>query len=188
MDINVKGTVYLTGKTTIIAAFGEERWNSFMAKLAAKDKFFSNVIMSVTPVPLEKLMFFLDEMIKEYFNNDKNSYLMFGKVAAKFALSQGGLYHSHVLTKDIKQFVESGLPKLWSTYYDGGAVTTRFENNIVHLKITGLTIKNFNFESLVMGFFQQAIKVFGKKTDAKRIRSISSGDDDIYFQFVLKDS
>jgi hypothetical protein len=187
MNVNVKGTVYLTGKTTVTAAFGEERWNSFMAKLAAKDKFFSNVIMSVTPVPLEKLMFFLDEMTTEYFNNDKNSYLMFGKVAAKFALSEGGVYSSHLLTKDIKQFVASGLPKLWSTYYDGGAVTTRFENNIVHLKITGLTIKNFNFESLVMGFFQQAIKMFGKKTIAKRVRSISSGDNDIYFQFGIKD-
>jgi len=188
MNINVKGTVYLTGKTTVIEAFGEERWNSFMAKLAAKDKFFSNVIMSVTPVPLEKLILFLDELIKEYFNNDKNAYLMFGKVAAKFALSQGGLYHSFLLTKDIKQFVESGLPKLWSTYYDGGAVTTRFDNNIVHLKITGLTIKNYNFETIVMGFFQQAIKIFGKKTVAKRVRSISSGDEDIYFQFELKDS
>ena len=47
--MNVKGIVYLTGKTTIIAAFGEERWNSFIPKLMAKDKFFSNVIMSVTP-------------------------------------------------------------------------------------------------------------------------------------------
>ena len=113
---------------------------------------------------------------------------MFGKVAAKFALSEGGVYSSHLLTKDINQFVQSGLPKLWSTYYDGGAVATRFENNTVHLKITGLTIKNFNFESLVMGFFQQAIKMFGKKTIAKRVRSISSGDNDIYFQFGIKDS
>ena len=41
-DMNVKGTIYLTGKTTMIAAFGEERWNSFMTKLAEKDKYFSN--------------------------------------------------------------------------------------------------------------------------------------------------
>ena len=47
--MNVKGIIYLTGKTTIIAAFGEERWNSFMPKLAAKDKFFSNTIMGHYP-------------------------------------------------------------------------------------------------------------------------------------------
>jgi hypothetical protein len=39
-----------------------------------------------------------------------------------------------------------------------------------------------------MGFFQQALKVFGKKTVAHKVRSISSGDDDIYYQYELKDS
>ena len=140
--MNVKGTVYLTGKVTITEAFGEERWKSFMAKLAEKDKYFNNMIMSVTLIPVDKFILFLDELIKEYFNNDKKQYLMFGMVAAKFALSPGGPYHSHLLTKDIKQFVDSGLPKLWSTYYDGGVVAARFENNVVHLKITGLTVND----------------------------------------------
>jgi hypothetical protein len=39
-----------------------------------------------------------------------------------------------------------------------------------------------------MGYFQKALKIFGKKTVAKRIRSLSMGNDDIYFQFELKDS
>jgi hypothetical protein len=39
--MNVKGIVYLTGKANIVTVFGEERWNSFIAKLTAKDKFFS---------------------------------------------------------------------------------------------------------------------------------------------------
>jgi hypothetical protein len=56
------------------------------------------------------------------------------------------------------------------------------------MKITGLKIKHIYFEYLVMGFFQKALKMFGKKSVAKKVRSISSGDDDIYFQFELKDS
>jgi hypothetical protein len=52
--MNVKGIIYMTGKNAIVEVFGLEPWNSFMAKLAAKDKFFSNPIMSVTPVPLDK--------------------------------------------------------------------------------------------------------------------------------------
>ena len=186
--MNIKGTVYLTGKTTIIAAFGEERWNSFIPKLAAKDKFFSNMIMSVTPIPVDKFILFLDELIKEFFNNDSMQYVTFGKAAAQYALSPEGPYKSYLLTKDIKQFVESVLPKLWSTYSDEGIATTRFENNVAHLKITGLQIKHLYFEYLVMGYFQQALKIFGKKTVAKQVRSISSGDDDIYFQYELKDS
>jgi hypothetical protein len=186
--MNVKGTFYVLTKTAMITAFGEERWNSFMTKLAEKDNYFSKMIMSITLIPVDKLIIFFDEMCREFFNNDRMQYSMFGKVGAKNALSSDGPYKSYMLTKDIKQFVEFVLPKLWSTYFDGGITTTRLENNIVHLKITGLQIKNIYFEQLLMGYFQQALKIFGKKTVAKQIRSISSGDDDIYFQFALKDS
>jgi hypothetical protein len=115
-------------------------------------------------------------------------YVMLGKAGAKFTLSPGGVYQSYLLSKDIKQFVEFALPKLWSTYYDGGVVTARFENNIVHIKITGVEIKYIYFEYLVTGYFQQALKIFGKKSVAKKIRSISAGDNDIYLQYELKDS
>jgi len=172
----------------MIAAFGEERWNSFMTNLAEKDKYFKNMIMSVTLIPVEKLIIFFDEMCREFFNNDRKSYLMFGKVGAKYALSSEGLYKAFMLTKDIKQFVEVYMPKLWTAFFDGGTVTTKLEKNIVHLKVTGINIKNLYFEQLVMGYNQQALKTFGKKSIVKRVRSISSGDDDIYFQFELKDS
>ena len=186
--MNVKGTFYVLTKTSMTAAFGEERWNSFMTKLAEKDNYFSKMIMSITLIPVEKLIILFDEMCKEFFNNDRMQYSMFGKAGAKYALSSEGPYKSYLLTKDIKQFVEFVLPKIWSTYFDGGITTARFENNIVHLKITGLQIKNLYFEYMIMGYNQQALKIFGKKSVAKRVRSISSGDDDIYFQFELKDS
>ena len=186
--MNVKGVVFITGKTTIIKAFGEERWHSFIAKLAAKDEYFSNMIMSVTPIPVDKFILFLDEMSMEFFNNDKMQYVTFGKVAAQYALSQDGPYRSYLLTKYIKQFVESVMPKLWSTYFDGGITTAWIENNIVHFKITGLPIKHHYFEYLVMGYCQKALKIFGKKTVAHKVNSISSGDSDIYFQFELMDA
>ena len=127
-------------------------------------------------------------MCKEFFNNDRTQYEMFGKVGAKYAFSPDGPYKSYMLTKDIKQFAESGIPKIWSTYFDGGIPTARFENNVVHLKITGLQIKHIYFEYMVLGYFQQALKIFGKKSVAKKVRSIASGDEDIYFQYELKDT
>jgi hypothetical protein len=186
--MNVKGTFYVLTKTAMTTAFGEERWNSFMTKLAEKDKYFKNMIMSITLIPVEKLIIFFDEMCREFFNNDRMSYLMFGKVGAKYALSPEGPYKAFMLTKDIKQFVEIYMPKLWTAFYDGGTVITKLENNIVHLKVTGINIKNLYFEQLIMGYNQQALKTFGKKSFVKKIRSIASGDDDIYFQFELKDS
>ena len=186
--MNVKGIIYLTGKTAIIKVFGEEQWNSFIPKLAAKDKFFSNTIWAITPVPMDKFIIFLDELVKEFFDNDMMQYVTFGKLAAQFALSSEGPYKFYLLTKDTKQFVESVLPKLWSTYFDEGKAITKFENNVVHIKITGIKVKYYYFELCLMGFFQQSIKVFGKKSIAKQVRGISSGDEDIYFQYALKDS
>jgi hypothetical protein len=186
--MKIKGSFYVTTKTAMTAAFGEERWNSFMAKLADKDNYYKNMIMSITLIPVEKLILIFDEMCKEFLNGDYSQYSMFGKVGAKFALSPEGPYKSYLLTKDIKQFVDFALPKLWSTYFDGGTVTTRLENNIVHFKITGVEFKHYYFEQCLMGYFQQALKVFGKKSVAKQIRGISSGDEDIYFQYTLKDS
>ena len=186
--MNTKGIFYTVTKASMVAGFGDERWNSFMTKLIEKDNYFSNIIMTITLSPVEKFILLLDEMCKEFFNNDKMQYSMFGKVAAQYALSPGGPYNSYMLTKDIKQFVEVVLPKLWSTYFDGGITTTRLENNIVHFKVTGINIKNLYFEKLLMSYFQKALKMFGKKSVAKQVRSISSGDEDICFQLELKDS
>jgi len=125
----------------MIAAFGEERWTAFMAKLAEKDKYFSTVIMSITAMPVEKLIVLFDEMCKEFFNDDKMQYVKFGKAGAKGVLSPDGPYKSFMLTKDLKQFVESVLPKVWSMYFDSGVTTARLENNVAHIKITEFKIK-----------------------------------------------
>ena len=186
--MNVKGSIYLTGKTTIISVFGEERWNAFVPKLAAKDNFFSNQIMSITRVPVDKFIIFLDELVKEFFNNDMMQYVTFGKVAAQFGLSPEGMYRSYLLTRDAKQFVESVLPKLWSTYFDEGVVIGRLENNVAHINITGLQFKHLYFDYLIMGYFQKALKIFGKKSVAKKVRSLTSDDNDICLQFELSDS
>ena len=54
--MNVKGIFYSITKASMVAAFGEERWNSFMTRLVEKDKYFKNVIMSITLIPVEKLI------------------------------------------------------------------------------------------------------------------------------------
>jgi hypothetical protein len=188
LNMNAKGISYVVTKTNMTAALGEERWKAFIAKLAEQDKYFSTVIMSITPMPIEKLIVFFDEMCKEFFNDDKMQYVKFGKAGAKAVLSADGPYKSFMLVKDIKQFVESVIPKVWTMYFDSGVTIARLENNVAHIKITGIQIRYTYFEYLVMGYFQQAIKMFGKKSIAKRIRSLASGDEDIYFTYELQDS
>lgn len=186
--MNAKGIAYVTTKNNMIAALGEERWTAFMDKLAEKDKYFSKVIMSISLMPVEKLIVLFDEMCKEFFNDDKMQYVKFGKAGAKGVLSADGPYKSFMLTKDIKQFVESILPKVYSMYFDDGVAIARLENNVVHIKFTELEFKYIYFEYLLLGYFQQTIKMFGKKSVVKKVRSLASGDKDIYFQYQLLDS
>lgn len=183
--MNVKGTAFVTRKDTIVKAFGEERWNAFMAKLAAKEKYFSHPIMTVTLIPLDKFIVFLDDVLKEFFQNDNNHYWKLGEKSADFSLAEGGPYHSFLLTKDIKQFVESVMPRIWSTYFDGGTLTAKFEDNVAHIKISDLPAKHIYFEYLVMGYIRQALFIFGKKAVEQRVRGFSSGNNDIYYQFKI---
>lgn len=187
--MNVKGTFFATTKATVSEAFGEERWNKFMARMAVKDKYFKDtVIMSVTLIPLDKCILLFEELIDECFNGDKNAYVMFGRIGAKFALSPGGPYSSLMLTKDLKQFVEISLPKIWATYFDGGSVTARLENTTVYIKITDFPMKHVHYEKLLMGYYKQVIKVFGKKSVETMVKSITAGDDHILLKYELKDA
>ncbi len=183
--MNIKGTAYVSGKLSLIENFGQERWNSFLDKLSAKDDYFNNMIMTITLIPLDKFVIFLDEIIKEFFNNDNKAYWLFGMTSAKFALSENGPYHSYLLTRDIKQFVEAVMPELWETYFDGGKLDAVLENNIIHIRITGLPMNHVYFEYLIMGYFQQALKVFGENAEVTKIKGFSSGDQDIYYQFKI---
>ncbi|MDD5344514.1 MAG: hypothetical protein PHW12_08855, partial [Smithella sp.] len=117
--MNIKGTFFTITKSTVIAAFGLEKWNIFMAKMAEKDQYFKDtVIMTITLVPVEKSIMLLDGVIDEFFNGDKrNSYILFGRIAAKFALSEGGFYHFLMQTKDFNTFVETNLPKIWAIHF-----------------------------------------------------------------------
>ena len=95
--------------------------------------------------------------------------------ALNLLLSPGGPHQAYMLTKDINHFVKNILPKIWSIFFDAGVFTAKFENNIVHIKITGIEIKNFDFENLVIGYNQQAVKIFGKKSVAKTRQEYFSG-------------
>lgn len=185
--MNVKGIIFLTGKSAITQVFGQEPWNNFMAGLAAKDKYFSSIIMSVTPVPLDKFIIFLDELVREFFHNDMMQYQTFGKVAAQFVLSEQGMYKSYLLIKDKKQIVDTVVPKLWSTYFDEGKVTAVFETNVVNFTITGLHFKHRYFEYLIMGFIQKSLRIFGMKSVPKIVKSMAAGDEEVCYQFQLKE-
>jgi hypothetical protein len=188
--MNIKGTFFTITKSTVIQAFGLEKWNNFMAKMAARDQYFKdNVIMTVSLVPVEKSIILLDGVIDEFFNGDKkNSYILFGRIAAKFALAEGGFYHFLMQTKDSKTFVETSIPKIWSIHFDGGSVTAWLENNSVLLNITDFPVKNEYYEYFIMAYYWQVLKMYGKKSTERMVRSLSSGNNDVLIKYELNDA
>ncbi len=188
--MNIKGTFFTITKSTVIAAFGIEKWNKFMAKMAEKDPYFKDtVIMTITLVPVEKSIMLLDGVIDEFFNGDRmNSYILFGRIAAKFALSEGGFYHFLMQTKDVKTFVENHLPKIWSIHFDGGSVNARLDNNMIYISINDFPVKNQYYENFIMAYYKQVLKIYGKKSTATMLRSLSSGNNDLSLKYELKDS
>ena len=188
--MNIKGTFFTIAKSTVIAGFGLDKWTKFMAKMADKDQYFKdNIIMTITLVPVEKSIMLLDGIVDEFFNGDKkNSYILFGRIAAKFALSEGGFYKFLMQTKDIKAFVESNLPKIWAIHFDGGAVAAKLENNTVYLNIIDFPVKNEYYENFITAYYKQVLKLYGRKSTEAVLRSVSAGNKDLYIKYELLDA
>jgi hypothetical protein len=45
------------------------------------------------------------------------------------------LYHSFLLTKDLKQFVEQGMPKIWTTLYDESVLPQSWKTTLLMSKL-----------------------------------------------------
>ena len=78
------------------------------------------------------------------------------------------------------------MPRVWSTYFDGGVFTARLEKNTVHITISNMPTRHIYFEYLIMGYIRQMLIIFGKKSVERRIRGFSAGHDDVYYQFELQ--
>jgi len=79
--MNAKGISYVVTKANMTAAFGEERWTAFMAKLAEKDNISALYYVHYSHSG-RKLIVLFDEMCKE-FQRRQNAVYKFGKGGAK---------------------------------------------------------------------------------------------------------
>lgn len=68
--MEVEGAAFLVQKESIIKNHGENQWLEFVKKLGVKDNFFNDPharIGSRTLIPLDKFLFFMDELLKEFY-------------------------------------------------------------------------------------------------------------------------
>jgi len=182
--MKIKGLSFQQFKLQIIYEFGEERWNNFFQMFKASYPFFNQAILAVTPIPAEKFITFLDAMLKEFYNNDEKIYWRFGKLSAKFSLSEKGPFHVYLRRKrEPKDFITKVIPRIWDNYYDEGSTKNILEGNIMHAYVLDLPFYHVYFEYVVMGYRQKALELMG--IHVKETVKVKGTAKEIYYKFVL---
>jgi len=160
--MNVKGIAFLQIKDLLIYKFGEERWNNFYEIFKESHRPFNQAILAITIIPVEEYIAFLDTMIKEFYNGDEKIYWILGKLAAKFTLKKGGIFHAFVRHKrEPKDFIIKILHRVWNMFFDEGSVKYEVEGNIAHLHIFDVPLYHVFFEYSTMGYVQKALEIMG---------------------------
>jgi hypothetical protein len=67
-------------------------------------------------------------------------------------------------------------------------LTAKLDNNVIHVKISGIPIRHIYFEYLIAGYLQKGLKMLGQKAVESCISGFSKGDNDIYYQYELQNA
>ena len=183
--MQVKGISFIARKQEVINRFGEDSWIKFKKKISKKLPYFNRNILPITNIPIQAFLDFQDELIKEFFNNDTKMYWTLGEESAEWALTKGP-YKSFIRSKNIETFIEQRMPFIWNSYFTEGDMEINLDNEIIHIKVH-TPILHIYFEYLIMGYTKKALELVGaQKVEVKRIKGVSVGDKEIYYQFIIK--
>lgn len=184
--MEVKGAAFVGRKDAIIKKFGEDAWTKFIKSVAEKEPFFANSVLSNTLIPAEKFLFFQDEVVKTFYNNDQKANWISGEQAAEYSLVNGP-YKIYLQTKDLKMFVEERLPAVMKMYYTEGQMEGKVNGKVVDVIITGVPIQHVYFEYTIMGYAKRAIELLGAKiVNTKVLKGAGMGTKDSHYQFTIE--
>ena len=183
--MDVKGTAFLARKSQVVAMCGEERWRSFLGRLAASRPVFGQPVTALTRIPLADFLAFQEAAVTELFDGDPQAYWIMGEKSAEWALRDGP-YKVFLTDKSVEQFVEVSLPSIWKAYYTEGRIDILREGRILNIKVLDVPIPHVYFEYLVMGYLKRSFELLGvKDCTPRRIRGVSAGDAEIHYQFEV---
>jgi len=182
--MEVKGTFFVGRKTFITQLYGEDRWARFIERVAQRAPIFREPILVTTFIPVDAYLTFQDELIADFFGGREEAFWTIGEKSAEWALTEGPYKNFKNNPHSLKKFVEQFLPLIWSAYYTEGRLDSSLdEDSTVHILITGLPVLHVSFEYAVIGWARKAFQLLGLRgVAAQRVRGISAGDSDIYYQ------
>ncbi len=182
--MNVKGSAFLARKHSLEPELGAQHWNDFMAKMVAEDSYFEAPILQTTLIPVQKFLNFNDALIKTFYRGDAYTYWIFGEKTGQH-LFENGPYKNLWYSGNYERFVET-LPRIWSTFYDHGVLSTVVDEQGVEVKISELPILHPYFEYTTMSFVKKGLELTGADiTSHEVLKGFSKGDQQVHYRFFL---
>ena len=177
----VKGTAVIARRDAVVSAFGEKRWNEFVA---TQDPAFRKVI-ATDRIDVHKYLQLQEAMLKEFYRNDPKALVTFGEKSAEWALREGP-YQSFAAGKNIATFATAVMPAVWRTYYSEGSLVAETRDQTVHVHIHDLPVMHQHLELGAMAWFRRALEIVtGKLVRAQPIIRAAPGAREIYYQFTI---
>ncbi len=177
----VKGTAVLARRDAIVHAFGEKRWDEFVA---TQEPAFRRVL-ATDRIDVHKFLSLQEALVKQFYRNDPSALFAFGEKSAEWALRQGP-YQSFAAGKNVATFATTVMPAVWRAYYSEGSVVAETKDQTVHVRIRDLPVMHLHFELAAMGWFKRALEIVsGKMVRAQPVTRAAPGAKEIYYQVVL---
>ena len=185
--MEVKGTAFLARKQLVVAERGEAQFEALVRRFAEKEPVFRAPILATTILPIRPFLALNDEILRELYEGDVQSYLRVGEASAEWSLTQGP-YRYLRESKSLEQFAGMG-KVLYGNFFTGGRAETKLVGDVVELRIDGIErdLRHPYFEYAICGYFKRGRELVGaKRVEMKRVRGFTQGDADVHYTFTLK--
>jgi len=180
--VNVSGFSVLTRKTLVTRRFGSAAWNQFFEGIARQHPSFRSLITADSVVPLSAFLFFHDELMRRFFNEDEASYVSLGREASRCAVHEGPL-RALLAGTDLTTVVAS-IPNFHGAYFRDASTWSEatLTNEGVEFQVHELPDWHPYFEHFVVGYIAEILELVC--ANPIRIRRLK-GDRTRQYQYLL---
>ena len=184
--MDVKGTAFVARRAFLIAAFGDDAWQSFFDVFLRQQPTFDADIIPVSVIPVADFLAFNEAVVEHFYDGDVRTHWRFGEASAEWALREGP-YKSFFQSNDVADFLRTA-PSLWKAYYSEGSFRAALDDEArivdAHIEVP---VAHVHFELNVMGYLRRALELTGAMVlQHEAVEGFTLGDSRIHYRFRLE--
>jgi hypothetical protein len=179
--MHVRGVAYLARQGLMKEEFGAEKWAAYLNGLKPRIPFLNEPVLPVTRIPVDQFLMLNDDIVRVFYKGDEREWWRFGEHSGEWALKNQlkGLFKAGEARKFL-QFT----PKIYTSYFDGGELTTELAPQSVDIRISGVPVRHIYFEASVIGFAIGGLKTLGFSAPPQRLKGFTTGDNEVLYRFA----